>query len=609
MPNSRKLDEFILGSAQDVAQTLEETGWESDGVELRALWTPPQPQQPSTRELEHRICEHAKVSSENFEQARNLQSKTPRKPIGQILLDMGAVTESDLLTCLAKQLELPFTRLEKSDIDPNAAAMLDPGFIAVHHVLPVRFENNRLVVATADPTNVFMLDEVKRQTGKEIAVCVTTTEDINRITSADTKDDEYHIDDIIQDIAEDDVEVVDAEEEDLSNLAREAAESPIIKFVNYIIFNAVKEGASDIHIEPGEKKLKVRYRIDGVLFEMMNPPSNMHAAVVSRIKIMASLDISERRLPQDGRIRVVVNRRDVDMRVSTLPTSHGEKVVIRIMDATTTQLSLADLGFEEDTLVILSHQVAQPHGIVLVTGPTGSGKSTTLYACLQTMNLNKLNVSTVEDPVEFQVDGVTQVQVHDHIGMSFSAALRSLLRQDPDVIMVGEIRDGETAKIAVQASLTGHLVLSTLHTNDAPSSITRLINIGVEPYLIAASTNAVLAQRLVRRICPHCKEAYPISPDNKQFMEMHGFQDDQLHKGIGCENCRHTGFQGRIGLYELLVIDDSYRDIITKNPNVTELRRLCVERGMITLRQDGFRKVHSGTTTVEEVMRVTESTI
>jgi type IV pilus assembly protein PilB len=481
-----------------------------------------------------------------------------------------------------------------------------------HQILPLAFEENRLVVATTDPTNVFLLDEVKRKTRKNLLVKVCPSGDIKTLLQELNESEsgtDYQVDDIIKNMEENDVEVVDVEDEDLADLERSAGESPIIKFVNYIIFTAVKEGASDIHIEPGDKKLRLRYRIDGVLFENMNPPHNMHAPIVSRIKIMANLDIAERRLPQDGRIRVSIHGRNVDMRVSTLPSSHGEKVVIRILDTGSTRRSMTELGFDSNTLDILTHQISQPHGIILVTGPTGSGKSTTLYSALGTMDIRHLNISTVEDPVEFQLDGITQIQVHERIGMTFSAALRSLLRQDPDVIMVGEIRDEETARIAVQASLTGHLVLSTLHTNDAPSSITRLINIGIESYLIAASTNAVLAQRLVRRICSHCKEPYEPKPEEAGYMEMYGFNRNNLFHGSGCDYCRHTGYQGRVGLYELLVIDDKYRDVITNNPNVTELRRMCKERGMVTLRDDGFNKVRQGSTTIDEVMRVTECKI
>ncbi|MCG8402502.1 MAG: GspE/PulE family protein, partial [Firmicutes bacterium] len=372
---------------------------------------------------------------------------------------------------------------------------------------------------------------------------------------------------------------------------------------------AVKEGASDIHIEPQEKKLQVRYRIDGVLFDAMSPPLHMHAAMISRLKIMANLDISERRLPQDGRIRAMVHGRKLDLRLSTLPTAQGEKAVLRILDTRSIQVDLDDLGMNEDTLLMWKNQIKQPHGIILVTGPTGSGKTTTLYASLGQMDRYKLNISTVEDPVEYHLNGISQTQVQDRIGMSFAAALRALLRQDPDVIMVGEIRDTETARIAIQASLTGHLVLSTLHTNDAPSSVTRLINIGVEPYLIGSAVNATLAQRLVRRICEHCKTQVKPDPTTEDHLLMHGLSTSEIWQGEGCDKCRNTGYSGRSGLYELLILDDNMRDKIAGNPNVTEFRRTCIERGMVTLREDGFKKVASGKTTVEEVLRVTEATI
>lgn len=369
----------------------------------------------------------------------------------------------------------------------------------------------------------------------------------------------------------------------------------------------MKQGASDIHIEPKEKALKIRYRIDGVLFELMSPPHSMHAAIISRLKIMANLDIAERRLPQDGRIRAVIGDRKIDLRMSTLPTAHGEKCVIRILDNRSIQVDLEDLGFNPEILEVWKRQIDEPHGILLVTGPTGSGKTTTLYASLRQMDAQRMNISTVEDPIEYNLSAVNQTQVHERIGMSFSAALRSLLRQDPDVIMVGEVRDAETARIAIQAALTGHLVLSTLHTNDAPSSITRLINIGVEPYLIASAVNAVLAQRLVRRICPHCKEEHKTSPETRVYLAKQGFEADSSWRGKGCDRCRRTGYAGRQGVYEMLVMDDELRDLVTQNPDVTAFRRMCRERGLVTLRQDGFRKVTAGLTTVEEVLRVTES--
>ena len=610
MLDSKTLDESLVKADLPKPAARENSLGSVEG-ELCDLWQPEEePQGNQNVAMEEQLFQRGHVTAEQIQEARSIHSQTPRKRLGQILLEMGVVKEADLLACVAEQYELPFIRLDPEMVDKNIFEILDRNFIESQNVLPLQIEDGKLVVALTDPTNVFLLDEIQRKTKKQLTVKVCPGEDIkNILATMDGTTTDFQVDEIIQDIDDEDVEIVDTKEDDLNSLEQAAGDSPIIKFVNYTIVKAVNDGASDIHIEPQEKKLKVRYRIDGVLFEMMSPPHHMHAAVVSRIKIMANLDIAERRLPQDGRIRVLISKRNIDMRISTLPTPHGEKVVIRILDVGRNRLTLTDLGMEEDTMAILDNQVHRPHGIVLVTGPTGSGKSTTLYAALRTMDMQRLNISTVEDPVEFQVDGITQVQVHDKIGMSFSAALRSLLRQDPDVIMIGEIRDEETARIAIQASLTGHLVLSTLHTNDAPSSITRLINIGIESYLIAASTNAVLAQRLVRKICQHCKVPYEPSAEHAGFMKMYGFSSENMYCGTGCEMCRSTGYQGRIGLYELLAIDDTYRDIITKNPTVTELRRACQERGMVSLRDDGFRKVKAGMTTIDEVMRVTEAAI
>ena len=612
MLNNRQneIEQPVMIPPDDAASLAALTEEFTEG-ELSDLWQPDENQpEPVQRSIEEHLFDQGHITTEHLEQARSIHEKTPRKRLGQILLDMGVIQETDLMACVAQQYDLPFVRIERHMVDPAALSLLDNDFIASHHILPLRIEDDRLVVATTDPTNVFLLDEVQRRSRKSLIVQVCPSEDIDQVLNQLTEStSDFRVDNLIQDISEDDVEILETKEDDIGDLEQAAADSPIIKFVNYLIFSAVKEKASDIHMEPGDKKFKIRYRVDGVLFESINPPHAMHPAVVSRIKIMANMDIAERRLPQDGRIKVSIHGRDVDMRVSTLPTSYGEKVVIRIMDLGQTKFTLTDLGMEDNTLSIIESMITQPHGIILVTGPTGSGKSTTLYSCLRCMDMARLNISTVEDPVEYQLDGISQVQVHDRIGMSFTAALRSLLRQDPDVVMIGEIRDAETAKIAVQASLTGHLVLSTLHTNDAPSSITRLINIGVEPFLIAASTNGVLAQRLVRRICSHCKEPYSPEPEYVSFLEMYGFNMSEMVHGKGCERCRHTGFHGRVGLYELLTIDDTYRDIITNSPTVTELRRLCKERGMVTLRDDGFEKVQKGLTTVEEVMRVTAATV
>ena len=560
------------------------------------------------KSVEQLLLERGQISDEQLAQARQVQQQTPGKSIAQILLTMTAASEAQILSALAETLNVAFEVPDKASIDQRAFGLLPPDYIRKHLVLPMRLEDKTLVLGMADPNNVFLLDEVKRRVRRDVRVVVCTGADINRIVELmTTGQTDVKVEEIIKDMAEDDIQLVQQAKDDVADLEKLGNESPVIRFVNYLIFDAIRQGASDIHIEPKEKGLKIRYRIDGILFEAMNPPHGMHAAIVSRLKIMANLDIAERRLPQDGRIRAVVHDRHVDLRVSTLPTAHGEKTVIRILDDRSINVALEELGFSDDTYTIWKHQIDGPHGILLVTGPTGSGKTTTLYASLRQMDGNKLNISTVEDPIEYHLAQANQVQVHEKIGMSFAAALRSLLRQDPDVVMLGEIRDAETARIAVQASLTGHLVLSTLHTNDAPSSITRLINIGVEPYLISAAVNAILAQRLVRRICQHCKEQFTPSDEMREFLTLQGFQSDTTWKGKGCDRCRRTGYAGRLGIYELLVMDDSLRDMVTRNPDVTHLRKLCRERGLVTLRSDGFQKVMKGLTTVDEVLRVTES--
>jgi type IV pilus assembly protein PilB len=573
--------------------------------EIEALWAPTQG--AARKSVEQLLLERGQIQEEQLTQARQVQSQTPGKTITQILLTMNSASESQILSAQAETLGLTFEIPEKAAVDAEAFALLPPDYIRKHLVLPIRVEDKTLVIGMADPTNVFLIDEVKRKVKRDVRIVVTPGVDITRLVEQITTNAvDMKVDEIIKDMAEDDVQVVKEEKESEQDLTKLGNESPIIRFVNYLIFDACKQGASDIHIEPKEKALKIRYRIDGVLFESMNPPHTMHSAVVSRLKIMANLDIAERRLPQDGRIRAVVNGRKIDLRMSTLPTACGEKCVMRILDNRSINVSLDDLGFSENILTIWKNQIDQPHGILLVTGPTGSGKTTTLYSSLRCMDGNKLNISTVEDPIEYQLNAANQVQVHDKIGMTFSAALRSLLRQDPDVVLLGEIRDAETAKIAVQAALTGHLVLSTLHTNDAPASITRLVNIGVEPYLISAAVNAVLAQRLIRKICQHCKEEFEPSAEMKEFLMLQGFTSGNTWRGKGCDRCRKTGYAGRLGIYELMVMDDSLRDVITRNPDVTQLRKLCRERGLVTLRQDGFDKAMKGLTTVDEILRVTE---
>jgi type IV pilus assembly protein PilB len=566
-------------------------------------------------DLGGRLVRQGVITEQELSAAQTVLRQSPGHELIDVLLDMEA-PEEPLRRVIAEQAGLPFERLNLELIDEAVdVTMIDKltqPFCKQHEVIPIRREGGRLVLGVAKPDNVFLLDDIRRRLGvSSLKVVVVTRADINgaiEALSGPSQADEIDLEPILEDIDEDDVQETARQESlDSVDLEKQAGESPVIRYVNFILQSAVKEGASDIHIEPGERAMKVRFRIDGVLFEMMQPPRSMAAAITSRLKIMANLDISERRLPQDGRIRCVVRGRKLDLRMSTLPSAYGEKTVMRILDTRSINVTLDHLGFDENTLTIWRNAIEEPHGIVLVTGPTGSGKTTTLYSSLRTLDKAKLNISTVEDPIEYHLDGITQTQMHEKIGMTFAKALRSLLRQDPDVILVGEIRDSETAHIAVQASLTGHLVLSTLHTNDAPGSITRLVNIGLEPFLVGAAVNAVLAQRLMRRICEHCKEEITPSDEMAEFMEMNGMPGDKVFRGGGCAKCRKTGYAGRVGIYELLVVDDAMRDIIARNPNVSEFRRLCVERGMTTLRQDGLQKAADGLSTIEEVLRVTES--
>ncbi len=574
--------------------------------DFAALYIPEKVAERATAEL--LLLGRGVITPDQLEKAETARRTSSGRTVAQLLIEHGAATEHEVLAALAETLDLPFERPDREDLDPAAFALLPAEFLNKNALLPLRLVNGTLHLGTADPTNVFLLDEARRRAGRDVRPVVVPSADIAKLAEQmrGATEDGQAVETLLADMAEDDVQVVEQVDDSVADLEKMGSESPVIRFVNYLIADAIKQGASDIHIEPKERKLKVRYRIDGILFEAMSPPHTMQAAVVSRLKIMANLDISERRLPQDGRIRAVVQGRQIDLRMSTLPTAHGEKTVIRILDNRSINVPLEALGFGEQALKIWREQIDMPHGILLVTGPTGSGKTTTLYSSLRCMDGEKLNISTVEDPIEYHLPAANQVQVHERIGMTFSAALRSLLRQDPDVVMLGEIRDAETARIAVQASLTGHMVLSTLHTNDAPASITRLINIGVEPYLISAAVNAILAQRLVRKICQQCKTPFAPTAEAAEYLEKQGLPSGETFRGAGCEKCRKTGYSGRLGLYELLVMTDELRDLVTGNPDVTQLRRLCRERGLVTLRDDGVEKVKQGLTTVDEVLRVTE---
>ncbi len=549
------------------------------------------------------------ITEEQLAEALAYQRQSGNKLLlGEVLQEMGLCADEDVMEALANSYGVPFARVSPRLADAKAIEVLPREFLEKHTVLPLFKVRDQLTLAVSEPANVFLLEEVGRLTSCQVNVVCATARDIKatletHLPSANI----FVIDDIFDDDGASTLSLVEERVDDITDWELDAEGSPVIKLVNYLIYHAVQEGASDIHIEPDDGTLRVRYRLDGALYEKTRPPFKMLRAISSRIKIMAGMDIAERRLPQDGGIHVLMDGRPVDLRVSTLTGQHGEKIVIRIIDNRSVLVNLEKLGFAYETLKQWRKIIASPNGILLVTGPTGSGKSTTLYSVLKELNNDDLNLCTVEDPVEFNLKEINQFQVNDKIGFTFSAALRSLLRQDPDIIMIGEIRDSETAHIAVQAALTGHLVLSTLHTNDAPGAITRLVNIGVEPYLVAASVEAVLAQRLVRKICTHCKEAYEPAVNIRRAVERIAGEVETFYRGVGCKRCRNSGYTGRMGIYELLVPDDAMRDRISGAPTLNELRAMAADSGMVTLRRDGMAKVKAGITTVEEILRVTSA--
>ncbi len=529
-----------------------------------------------------------------------------QKLLGEVLVDMRFCSEDQITEALAVAYGVPYARVSPRIADPKVISVLPKDFLEKHQVLPLFLVEAMLTVAVPEPANVFLLEEIERLSGYRVQVVAATSRDIKATLQTYLPNDKvFVIDDIIDEVRPEEFTLVEQKVQDIANLEQAAGDSPVIKLVNYVIFNAVRENASDIHIEPGDGALRVRFRIDGRLTERLRPPYQMAAAVASRVKIMAGLDISERRLPQDGGIHVLMDKRPVDLRVSTMPGKHGEKVVIRVIDNERASVNLEKLGFAYDTLKQWRRLLALPNGIILVTGPTGSGKSTTLYASLQELNRDDVNICTVEDPVEYALGGVNQFQVNERAGFTFASALRSLLRQDPDVLMVGEIRDAETARIATQAALTGHLVLSTLHTNDSPGAITRLFNIGIEPYLVGATVCGVMAQRLVRKLCQNCKEPFEPSANERLPFERAGHKVETLYRAKGCTRCRSLGYSGRIGIYELFVPQDDVIELVSTGASLNEIRTAATRQGMSTLRIDGLAKVAAGITTLEEVYRVT----
>jgi type IV pilus assembly protein PilB len=547
------------------------------------------------------------LQQEQLDQALDEQRRgNHQKLLGEVLVEMRFCSEDQITEALAHAYGVPYARISPRIADPKAISILPKEFLEKHQVLPLFRVEQTLTVAISEPANVFLVEEIERLSGQTVQVVAATSRDIKATLQAYLPNDQvFVIDDIIEEVRPEEFTLIQQQVQDIASLEQAAGDSPVIKLVNYIIYTAVKDGASDIHIEPGEHVLRVRCRIDGRLAEKLRPPHHMHAAVASRIKIMAGLDIAERRLPQDGGIHVMMDKRPIDLRVSTMPAKHGEKVVVRIIDNERASVNLEKLGFGYDTLKLFRKLIVKPNGIILVTGPTGSGKSTTLYSVLQELNRDDVNICTVEDPVEYALSGVNQFQVNEKAGFNFANALRSILRQDPDILMIGEIRDGETARIATQAALTGHLVFATMHTNDAVSAITRLYNIGIEPYLVGATLCGVLAQRLVRKLCPACKKPVDPTPHEKHAYEKFGLPVEKLHHPKGCPRCRNLGYAGRIGLYELLVPDDPMIERISAGAPLNELRQLADKLGMIPLRRDGLEKVGQGMTTLEEVYRVT----
>ncbi len=521
--------------------------------------------------------------------------------MGRVLVDQGVISESDLVAALAAQVGLDYIDLGDALIDPSATALV-PGTLCRRHLLvPVRFVEGRLVIAMADPANVIALDDVRTIAKVELRPVVSTRGDVlAAIARAYRAGDEL-------DSLTTAIEVRTSEEEDLSRIKEVVEDAPIVKFVNLLITQGIQDGASDIHLEPAEEDMRVRFRIDGVLHEVMRSPKSIQSGVISRLKIMADIDIAERRIPQDGRLSVNAYGRKVDLRVATLPTVWGEKVVMRILDNSTAMLDLKDLGFTGGNFDRYQASYSKPYGMILVTGPTGSGKSTTLYSTLHQINRPEVNIITVEDPVEYRLAGINQVQTHAKAGLTFAAALRSILRADPDVVLIGEIRDHETAQIAIEASLTGHLVLATLHTNDAPSAVTRLIEMGIEPFLVGSALDCVLAQRLARRLCSKCKEPYTPTAETlvaARFPWKPAEPLPELHRAVGCAACAKTGYKGRLALHEVMSVTEAVERLTVERASSAAIEAVAHEEGMVSLRLDGMHKVRAGITSLDEILRV-----
>ena len=545
------------------------------------------------------LLEGGLVSPTQLEAAYEEQERVGRA-LGRVLIEQGVLTESQLVAALATQIGLRFVDLAEFAVDGSAVGRVPGPVCRRHSAMPIGFEDGRLLVAMADPANVFAIDDIRSLAGMDVKPVVATRADV-----AAAIDRYYRADSDLDDISA----VLDAQEEEdeLSKVKEIVEDAPIVKYVNLLITQAIQDRASDIHLEPTENDLRVRFRIDGVLHEVMRSPKAIQSGVISRLKIMADINIAERRIPQDGRLSVNAHGRKIDLRVATLPTVWGEKVVMRILDNSTARLDLTDLGFSEGNFERYGRSFNKPYGMILVTGPTGSGKSTTLYATLNIVSRPEVNVITVEDPVEYRLPGINQVQTNNKAGLTFASALRSILRSDPDIVLIGEIRDHETGQIAVEAALTGHLVLSTLHTNDAPSAVTRLTEMGIEPFLVGSALDAVLAQRLARKLCSKCKEPYTPTREllaQSRFPWEDGMPLPELYRPVGCPACAKTGYKGRLALHEVMVVSEEIERLAVERASSTAISQVAREEGMRTLRDDGLDKVVAGVTSLDEILRV-----
>jgi type IV pilus assembly protein PilB len=547
------------------------------------------------------------ITDDQLAQAIEDQKKQGGR-LGSCLIKLGFIKDDELASFLSKQYGVPSINLEEFDIDPAILRLIPPDVAQKYQVIPVNRAGATLIIAMSDPSNIFAIDDIKFMTGYNIEVVVAPDVAIKAAI------DQYYdqsatLADVMEDLDDIDLEVVDEDDKfDVRELEKATEDAPVVKLVNLILTDAIKKKASDIHIEPYETTFRVRYRIDGVLYEVMKPPMKLKNAITSRLKIMAEMDIAERRLPQDGRIKIKLpGGKDMDFRVNCMPTLFGEKVVLRLLDKGNLQLDMTKLGYEEKALKWFKNEIHKPFGMVLVTGPTGSGKTVSLYSALSELNKATDNISTAEDPVEFNFAGINQVQMHEEIGLNFAAALRAFLRQDPDIIMIGEIRDFETAEIGVKAALTGHMVLSTLHTNDAPSTINRLLNMGIEPFLVASAVNLITAQRLARRVCPECKEPEDIPKQSLIEAGVPGDEVDGLvcYRGTGCSHCNKTGYRGRIGLYQVMPMFEEIREMVLAGANTAEIKRESMRLGVKTMRQSALTKLREGVVSFEEVLRCT----